>query len=160
MKVADVMTTDVKTCTPETSLAQVAALMRAGRCGVIPVVDAHGRVAGVLTDRDITMALLESARKPINIAAHEVMSRRVHACGPEQGLRAALQAMADFHVRRLPVVSEDGHLRGILSIDDVILHALDVGAPTNVEILGTLRGILAAGRQRQAEPLMSDALGG
>jgi CBS domain-containing protein len=154
------MTTEVKSCPPETSLSQVAALMRAGRCGVIPVVDADGRVAGVITDRDIAMALLESTRKPINIAAHEVMSRRVYACGPEQNLRDALQEMADFHVRRLPVLTDDGRLRGILSIDDVILHALDVGAPSNVEILGTLRGILAARRTREADLALSDALGG
>jgi CBS domain-containing protein len=68
--------------------------------------------------------------------------------------------MADYHVRRLPVVGDDGRLRGILSIDDVILHALDVGAPSNVEILGTLRGILAARRVRETDTVLSDALGG
>ena len=63
MKVQDIMTRDVQTCTTNTTLPQVVKLMREATCGIIPVIDAHGRTAGVVTDRDISMALIETARK-------------------------------------------------------------------------------------------------
>jgi CBS domain-containing protein len=136
------MTRDIQTCTPRATLTQVAKLMWEGCCGIVPVVDARGRVAGVVTDRDISMALVSSARKPINIAAHEIMTHTVHACAPEDDVHAALQAMKQFKVRRLPVISKEGQLRGILSIDDVIVRALAPDAPTSGEIVESLREIL------------------
>ena len=94
MKVQDIMTRDVQTCTTNTTLPQVVKLMREATCGIIPVIDAHGRIAGVVTDRDISMALIETARKPINIAVHEVMRAPVHGCAPDDDLRVALTTMA------------------------------------------------------------------
>ena len=142
MKVRDIMTRTVATCTPTTSLPQVVSLMRDACCGIIPVVDSHSRVAGVVTDRDISLAIASSHRHPVNLAAHEIMSRRVHACAPDDDVKAVLQTMKQCHVRRLPVVSEEGLLRGIVSIDDVILRALAPDAPTSAEIIASLRDIL------------------
>ena len=143
MKAQDIMTRDVETCTPSTTLPQAVKLMRDGCCGIIPVIDAHGRVSGVVTDRDISMALVESARKPINIAVHEVMRAPVHACGPDDDLRVALTTMKQFKVRRLPVIGNDGRLKGILSIDDIIVRGLAKDAPTSAEVVTSLREILA-----------------
>lgn len=152
MRVADIMTRDVQTCTPETTLPQVAKLMWEGCCGIIPVIDARGRVAGVVTDRDISMSIVKSARKPINIPAHEIMTHAVHACGADDNVRLALQTMKQFKVRRLPVIGADGLLKGILSIDDIILRALTPDAPTSAEIIESLREIL---RGLQAQPTLT-----
>jgi CBS domain-containing protein len=51
------------------------------------------------------------------------MSRKVYACGPDEEIPAALQTMQNKKVRRLPVIDSDGKLVGILSMDDVVLHA-------------------------------------
>ena len=56
MKVKDIMTTDVRTCTPAASVADAAHLMWDGDCGILPVVE-DGRLAGVVTDRDLFIAL-------------------------------------------------------------------------------------------------------
>jgi CBS domain-containing protein len=142
MKVRDIMTREVQTCTPDTSLTDVARLMWEGCCGIIPIVDARGAVAGIITDRDISMALVASSRKPVNIAAQDVMVRAVHGCGPDDDLHAALAVMKRYRVRRLPVIDGHGALEGILSIDDVIVRALASGAPTAAEIVESLREIL------------------
>lgn len=152
MRVLDIMTRDVRTCTPQTSLPQIAMLMWEGCCGVIPVIDARGHVAGVVTDRDICLAIAGSTRRPVNIVAHELMKHAVHACAPEDDLRTALDAMRRFKVRRLPVVAADGRLAGILSIDDVVLRALDPEAPTSGEIVESLREIIR-GMRREEEML-------
>lgn len=142
MKVREVMTRDVQTSTPGASLTEVAKLMRDGDCGIVPLVDVDGRVAGVLTDRDITMTLVSTARGPNRIAASEIMVRAVHTCGPDDDVRAAMRVMQHYKVRRLPVVDDRGTLKGLLSIDDVILRALALDAPTSAEIVTSLREIL------------------
>lgn len=141
MKVQDIMTRDVETCTPSTTLTQVVKLMQDACCGIIPVVEA-GRLRGVVTDRDVSLALIKSGRKPINIAVHEVMTTPVQACAPADDVRTALSAMTRFKIRRLPVVAADGSVRGILSMDDVILRALSSDAPTTTEIIASLREIV------------------
>lgn len=161
MQIHDIMTRDVRTCTLATSLTEVARLMRAGCCGAIPVVDDEGRIAGVVTDRDISMAIVNSTRKPINIAACEIMSRHVHACAPDDGVRTALLMMKQFRVRRLPVVGPDGRLAGIVSMDDIILRALAPDAPDSGEIVDSLREIVLYQEQNDLrEPAAASALGG
>ncbi len=142
MKILDIMTAEVRTCGLETSLTEVARLMRAANCGAIPVVDADGSIAGVVTDRDISMAIVNSSRKPINIAAREIMSPHVHACAPGDDVRSALQTMKDARVRRLPVIGPGDRLAGIVSMDDIILRALAPDAPASSEIVDSLREIV------------------
>ena len=161
MKIQDIMTREVRTCRFDTSLTEVARLMRAGSCGAIPVIDADGHIAGVVTDRDISMALVNSTRKPINISAREIMSRHVYACLPDDDVRTALQAMKEHRVRRLPVVAGTGRLVGIVSMDDVILRALAPDAPDSTEIVDSLREIvLQQERNELLEPAASGSLGG
>ncbi len=162
MKILDIMTAEVRTCGLEASLTEVARLMRAANCGAIPVVDADGSIAGVVTDRDISMAIVNSSRKPINIAAREIMSPHVHACAPGDDVRAALRTMKDARVRRLPVVGPGGRLAGIVSMDDIILRALAPDAPASSEIVDSLREIVLHQEKNDllAEPPAASSLGG
>lgn len=57
MKVREIMTTDVSSCQPETNLADAAKNMWGRDCGILPIVTGDGRVSGVITDRDICMAV-------------------------------------------------------------------------------------------------------
>jgi CBS domain-containing protein len=125
MKVRDIMTRDAVSCTRETSLADAARLMLDGHFGTVPVTDADGKIAGILTDRDIAMAMAATRRSASNIAVHEAMTQGVRTCFEEDQVAAALKQMEEARVRRLPVVDAAGHVAGILSIDDLVLRALD-----------------------------------
>ncbi len=123
MNVQSIMEKNVKFSGPEESLADVARVMGENRCGVVPIVDAGYRVIGMVTDRDICLAVAAADRLPSRIPVREVMSREVFSCGPSDDISDALQTMQKKKVRRLPVIADDGTLTGILSMDDVILHA-------------------------------------
>ena len=78
-----------------------------------------------------------------HISVQEVMSQPVVGCFPGENLKVTIATMAKHHVRRLPVLDKEGHLRGVLSIDDVIQAPQRRGAPTSEEIVASMKGILA-----------------
>jgi CBS domain-containing protein len=123
MKVQDVMIEDVKACFPDTNLAAAAALMWQTDCGVLPVVVNGGKAVGVITDRDIAIAVGTRGRPPQELRVDEVIQGPVIACTLDDDVRTALKTMRKDRVRRLPVLSDDGVLKGILSLNDVVLHA-------------------------------------
>jgi CBS domain-containing protein len=132
------MTSDVKSCRPETNLAEAGRDMWDGDCGVLPVVNDEGRVTGVITDRDICIAVATRGRAADRIAVREVAQDHAHTCLPDDDIIAALRTMKAQQVRRLPVVDADGHLRGMLSLNDVVTHA---GAASPTEVMSTLASI-------------------
>jgi CBS domain-containing protein len=123
MKAEDIMTRNVQTCRPESNLAQAAALMWDYDCGAMPVVDDSNRVMGMITDRDIAIAAATKGRRATDISVGEVMSGNVYACARDEDVKSALKTMRRERVRRLPVISGDGRLAGILSVNDVVLRA-------------------------------------
>jgi CBS domain-containing protein len=144
MKVRDVMTRPFYTCKLDTSLDNASRKMNDNDCGTLIVLDHRGRPAGILTDRDLAIKIGQSARKPSYIPAHEVMTREIYTCSPDETLRAALKRMSEARVRRLPVVTPDGDLQGLLSIDDIILWGVKSGGVTQSEVVEALRSICAA----------------
>ena len=145
MKVQDVMTYDVRTCSPETNLSAAAMQMWRGDFGVMPVV-AGGKVVGMITDRDICIAAATKHRDPANIRVKEVISGQVYGCSPDTDIHEALKIMQQKQVRRLPIMSaEDGRLAGILSMNDVALKEQG-GAKAELsaeDVETTMRGICA-----------------
>ena len=123
MKVQDIMTADVEACGPESDLAEAAAIMWRKDCGSVPVVDAGRRIVGMITDRDICMAVCTRNKLATDMKVSEVISGKVYACAPDDNIRDAMETMQSSQLRRLPVVDADGTLRGILSINDVVLNA-------------------------------------
>jgi CBS domain-containing protein len=123
MKVQDVMTGDVKTCFPDTNLAAAAALMFENDCGALPVVADGQNAIGVITDRDIAIAVGTKGRPAQDIRVDEVMTAELFGCSPDDDIHTALKIMRKDKVRRLPVLADGGVLRGILSINDVTLQA-------------------------------------
>lgn len=123
MKVQDIMTAVVETCSPESDLGAAATIMWKRDCGSVPVVDAEGRVVGMITDRDICMAVATRNKLASQIKVGEVISGEVYACSPDDRIQDALETMQSAQLRRLPVVDDDGKLHGILSINDVILNS-------------------------------------
>ena len=132
MKVKDVMTPNATAIWLTESLADAAKLMWENDCGVLPIIKDGRKVIGMITDRDICMAAAMRDRNPSGISVEEVMTGQVYAVKPEDNIDQALQTMQEHKIRRLPVVSSEGELEGILSMNDVVLNARDSeGAATD-----------------------------
>ena len=141
MKVRDVMTADVQACQPDTDLAAVAKMMWDHDCGFVPVVDRHGTIVGTVTDRDICIAAATRGLPPGRIAAFQVMSSPVRACLPGDTITNVLATMKQFKVRRLPVIDANGLLKGVVSMNDVVLATEHSKGPALRAIVSTLAAI-------------------
>lgn len=121
MRVRDVMTTDVRCCSPDTPLPEVARLMRDGDCGALPVVDQGngGRVIGMITDRDVTIRLVAKGRNPLELGAASCMSTPVVTVRADETLGNCCRMMEQRKVRRMPVVDDSGRCIGIVSQADI-----------------------------------------
>ena len=139
MRVQDIMTKDVCSCSPATNAAAATEMMWTRNCGSLPIVEDGRGVVGMITDRDLLIALGTSNRNALNLPVGEVMTKDVSLCAPDDDIRDALNIMAQRQLHRLPVVDKDGVLKGILSLDDIALRAETDGLSR--ELLKTMKAI-------------------
>ncbi|MBZ5605228.1 MAG: CBS domain-containing protein [Acidobacteriia bacterium] len=143
------MTRQVATCRPESNLAEAIALMWENDCGVLPVLGDRGEILGMITDRDIGVALGTRNVRSSDVLVRDVARDHVLLCRPHDDIHVALQTMRDGKVRRLPVMGDRGGLEGILSMDDVVLNAEAdprMGASISYgDVVSTLREIYSGG---------------
>lgn len=142
MKVKQIMTGEPKTCGPHTTLAVAANLMLEGDCGILPVVE-KGTLAGIVTDRDMYIALATRNRLASDVKVSEVARKTVLTCEPEDDVHEALATMKQGRVRRLPVVGFGGTVLGIVSMNDILLAAGSGKAVRNDEVVDTFQAICA-----------------
>lgn len=139
MQIADVMTPGPITCTPETTVAEAAHLMWEGDCGVLPVVSGH-TLHGVVTDRDLFIALATRDAKPSQLTVGAVARTNPVTCSPRDDVRQAMGKMKAKRVRRLPVVDSDGTLVGMVSMNDLVL-AVSPESSLGGKVVDTLQTI-------------------
>jgi CBS domain-containing protein len=143
----DIMTRDVTVARRDTSLEEVARLMKEEDTGVIPVVEptdgspttitsdadaagtnrtnrtrGNGKLVGLITDRDIVVRALAEGKDARSTRAEEIMTADVHTAQPNDRVLDAIRKMGDKQVRRIPVVDGGGNLQGIISMADVALE--------------------------------------
>jgi CBS domain-containing protein len=118
MNVREVMTADVYTVSADTSIFDIAELMRDEDIGVVPVVE-NDKLVGLVTDRDIVVRALADSRDPSQATARTVMSPNLVFCFEDQSVEEVLQTMGEQQVRRMPVVDRDRNLVGVVSIGDL-----------------------------------------
>lgn len=126
MKVEQIMTHGASCCRPEDTLDVPARLMWEQDCGSVPVVqgsDGSGRVVAMITDRDVAMAAYTQGRPLCAIPVASAMSRDVVTCRPGDPVSLALKILGDRQLHRLPVVSGDGEIVGMLSLADIAREA-------------------------------------
>ena len=123
MRVGDVMSRPVAFCHPQTNLAEAAAMMWDHNCGALPVVSGGGKLTGIVTDRDICIALGTRNQRACEVTVGDVSSSQARSCGLDDDIPAALRIMSEARVRRLPVVDSAGILQGIFSLNDLVLWA-------------------------------------
>jgi CBS domain-containing protein len=134
------MTTDVSTCTPDTTVAEAAQLMWDADCGILPVVD-DGELIGVATDRDLYIALATRNERASQLRVGAVAATGLATCAPEDDVRAALATMRELRVRRLPVVGFGNALLGVLSMNDIVMAAGERDNVAYAEVVRTLQAI-------------------
>ena len=143
MKIKDIMTREPAICTPGTNLAVAAKLMLDADCGILPVVDDESKLVGVVTDRDMYIALATRDKRASQITVGDVARTNVFTCVPDDDVETALQTMRQHRVRRLPVAGFGGAVVGIVSMNDIVLAA-GVHKPVwNEAIVETLQAICA-----------------
>lgn len=121
MKVKDVMKTDVAFCSAEDSLMKAAEIMLRRDCGIVPIVDADKKLIGMLTDRDLALAVVARNRKASDVQTKEVIKGKAISCAPDDNLEDVLRKMRKHQIKRLAAIGANGELAGILSITDILL---------------------------------------
>ena len=123
MNVSEVMTAQVVTATPRTTIAEVARTMAKIESGAVPVVD-DGRVVGLITDRDIVIRVVAEGLG-LDTPVADVMTADVETCREGDNVADATAKMGAKQIRRLIVLDDQGKLAGIVSLGDI---AVDYGA--------------------------------
>jgi CBS domain-containing protein len=142
LRCRDIMTRDLVVATRDTTLRELAGMMKEEDTGVIPVVDytatggngrntadntrtggnVYGKLVGLITDRDIVIRAVAEDKDCATTRAEEIMTPDVYTARPNDRVVDVIRKMGDKQVRRIPVVSENGSLRGIISMRDVALE--------------------------------------
>src|SRR5690606_32854707 len=117
MKVSEIMSRDVRVANPRQTIRDAAAIMSEIDAGIVPVGE-NDRLVGMITDRDIAIRAVANGKGPETPIA-EVMTRDVKYCFEDEDCERVLDNLGDLQIRRVPVVSRDKHLVGILSLGDL-----------------------------------------
>ena len=125
MKLRELCGANVVLVDPLASLREAALLMRNSHVGALVVAERKGAVArpvGILTDRDIVVAVIAvPGASPEGIRVGDAMSTPLAFAREDDGIFEAVAVMRERAVRRLPVVARDGSLLGIVTLDDLLL---------------------------------------
>lgn len=117
MRVSECMTRQVTIASPQETICEAARMMAACDSGLLPV-GANDRLVGVITDRDIAVRGVGEGKAP-DTKIRDVMSAEVRYCYEDQDIASVLRNMGELQVRRLPVLSRDKRLVGIVSLSDL-----------------------------------------
>jgi len=116
-----------KICSRDVDLGEIdesaytaAKRMQARGVGTLVVLDADRRPSGIVTDRDLVTRVLATSRDPETTWVRDLVSTPVHTIAANASLEDAVRAMRRAHCRRLVVVDTEGHMVGVLSLDDVL----------------------------------------
>ena len=119
MQVKEIMTPDVEVARPDDTLETVARMMADLDVGVMPVGE-NDRLVGMITDRDITIrGVAEGLDGKAKVG--DAMTRDVHYCFDDENVEDVSDKMAEWQVRRLPVLNRDKRLVGIVSLGDLAI---------------------------------------
>jgi len=120
-KCNDIMTEDVVYCLPDDPVSKVAQLMKKEDIGPVPIVDNEKTrtLVGIVTDRDLALKVVGEGRDPKKTKVEEVMTRKLVTCRADDDIERAMNAMAQYQLRRIPVVDDSMRLVGIISQADV-----------------------------------------
>ncbi len=138
MKLSDRFTKQAITAAPGDTLGSIARQMEQHNVGAVVIAE-EGRPVGIITDRDLALALGAHGLSP-RAEVHKVMKRHVVAIPEDTGLLTATRLMREAGVRRLPVVDHADRLTGMVTLDDLLevlgqeLYNLSRGIEAEVKV--------------------------
>jgi CBS domain-containing protein len=141
MQIAHVMTKKIQTCRASDSLARAAQLMWDHDIGTVAVVDEHGQLVGMVTDRDCCMAAYLRGQPLAHISVSVAMTNHVVSCTLDDSDVVAATLMSKHRVRRIPVVDDAQRPIGIVSINDLAIAMAEGSDVPAIEVAGTLAAI-------------------
>jgi CBS-domain-containing membrane protein len=150
LTVREVISGPAVTCGPATTLSDAARLMSRHNCGCLLVTGDRSQLLGLVTDRDIALALKTRANTA-GLAVRDLMTRDVEACRAEDGVDEAVQRLAAVGVRRLAVLDADRRVEGVLSIDDIVRQAGGPGLSPE-RVLEALKAVAGAETGKPVHP--------
>ncbi len=115
---------DVISVEPTADLATAARLLGAYRIGAVVIRGAGGRLAGILSERDIVRAISEHGANALVLPVGQVMTRNVATCGEDDSIASIMERMTEGKFRHMPVLSK-GELIGLVSIGDVVKQRVE-----------------------------------
>jgi CBS domain-containing protein len=118
MQIREIMTRHVDVIPPSASIREAAAKMKELDVGAIPVCDGQ-KLAGLVTDRDITIRAVAEGRDPSEVRVAEVMSSDIAYCFEDETVEQAANLMESKQIRRLPILDRNKQLAGIVSLGDI-----------------------------------------
>jgi len=130
----------VSTARPDTPLLEISRKLASKKIGAIVIVGEGGRVAGIISERDIIRAVAQHGAPALSLPVSEVMTRQVVTASLGSTLDELMSTMTSGRFRHLPVVETES-LVGIVSIGDVVKHHI---AEVEMEV-SAMRGYLATG---------------
>ena len=122
MQLKDIITSDVETVTPDSSMFDAAKTMMVRDLGWLPVTDEGNKVVGIITDRDIAVRGVAGGLDAKKTKVQDVMTREVYSCSINGTVEDACNLMEQEQVRRLVVVDDDEALLGVISLADVAMQ--------------------------------------
>src|SRR5262245_31913016 len=114
----------VITAQPGEAVLAVAQILASKKIGAVVIVDAQGRIGGIVSERDIVRALATGGSEALNRPVREFMTASVRTCAPHDTEAELMSLMTEHRVRHLPVV-ENGKLSGMISIGDVVKYRIE-----------------------------------
>ncbi len=126
MHVANILTVkgdDVITVTPETTIVEVAKILKAKRIGALLVMEGSN-IAGIISERDIARGLPDYGEKILNMPVSELMTKKVTTCLLDDSIDVIMEMMTEGRIRHLPVV-DNGKLVGFISVGDVVKNRVE-----------------------------------
>ncbi len=117
-QIKEIMSTDFRTITPETTLKEAAQMMKQYDMGFLPVGE-NDKLTGMITDRDIAIRAVAEGKDPSTCTAGDIMTPKTYYCYDDQSTEEICQNLSEIKVRRLPVVNRDKRLVGIVSMGDL-----------------------------------------
>ena len=139
MKVRDAMAKTITSARPDSTVQEVAEIMKREDSGFVPVVEGEDRLVGVVTDRDIVIrCLAERHSNPLQEAIDHIMTKDVRTIDAERDLSEAADLMSRDEIRRL-AVTEGDRLVGVLSHGNLV-QATEGEGPAKEATKGITRG--------------------
>lgn len=142
MKVSSMIRRNVTTCTIHDNLGRAAQLMWNHDIGCLPVIDDQGHVVGMITDRDACMAAYMQDAPLRAIPVTTAMATRVFSCREADEVAAVENTMREHQIHRMPVIDDQGHPIGIVSLND-IARAASTGTVPAQDVVATLAAVSA-----------------